>query len=69
MQLHDMTFTHCIPCSTARLVSEAFYKSELELEVRLLVAEGKLTLDECMLQQDADRENMEKIEFIRSRSI
>lgn len=70
MQLHDMTFTHCIPCFTkltARLVSEAFY---MELKVRLLVAEGKLTLDECTFQQDADKENiMEKIEFIRSRSI
>ena len=52
------------------LVSEAFYNSELESEVRLLAAEKKLTLDECIFRQDADRENiMEKIEFIRSHSI
>ena len=61
---------HAFTEITARLASEAFYNSELESEVRLLVAEEKLTLDECTFQQDSDREKiMEKIEFIRSHSI
>ena len=65
-----LTACHAFTELTARLVSEAFYNSELESEVRLLVAEKKLTLNECIFRQDADRNNiMEKIESIRSHSI
>ena len=55
---------------TPRLVSEAFYNGEVESEVRTLLSDMKLTLDECIVHTDDDREAiMDRIESIRSNSI
>lgn len=68
--LLSFTGMHDVQELTARLTSEAFYNGEVESEVRLLIEEGKLSLEDCIMHQDTDRELiMEKIEFIRSHSI
>lgn len=68
--MNSFTGMHDVQELTARLTSEAFYNGEVESEVRLLIEEGKLSLEDCIMHQDTDRELiMEKIEFIRSHSI
>ena len=55
---------------TPKITSDAFYNGELESEVRTLLEESKLILDDCVFQKDSDRESiMQMVESIRSHSI
>ena len=55
---------------SAKVAADAFYNGEVENEVRLLLKDSSMQLDDFKMKKDSDREVlMEKIESIRSHTI